>query len=98
MEQEWEMHLSTLTAEDRKDPFRVIRRYCSNDTPFKMRADYYDLFLAAMYSNHLEADEPEEKGDKMWLLHLTFELLEAAHWIDHLLGKKRLIYSITEAA
>ena len=98
MNQEWEKHLSTLTKEDRKDPIEVIRMYCSHKSPFEMRREYYDLFMAAMYSEYFDQEDPEQKGDRMLILQLTFQLLEAAHLIDQLIREKRLTYFIKEAA
>ena len=97
MKNEWEEHLATLDAEDRKDPFRVIKMFCLLDFPFRMRWKYQDLFIGAMYSDHNENEEPNEKGDRMWLMYMTIHLAEAAYLINKLIEEKELTYSIKPA-
>ena len=98
MKNEWEQHLATLDEKDRQDPFRVLKMYCSNDSPFQMRWEYNDLFTAAMYSTHNELEEPGRKGDRMWLMHATIQLAEAAYLINKLIEEKKLVYTINKAA
>ena len=97
MKNEWEQHLATLSEKDRQDPFRVLKMYCQNYSPFQIRWKYQDLFTAAMYSDHNDDEEPRVKGDRMWLMHITIQLAEAAYLINKLIEEKKLTYSIKPA-
>lgn len=85
---------STLTEEDREDPFAVIKVICQQDTLFNMRVKFFVLFSAAMGSNELEDDTPIMKANRMWLFRLTIQLYEAAYLIHMLQLEGRLTYDI----
>ena len=89
-ESDWRYQFSTLDAEDRKDPFKVIDEICQYSSLFKARDMIFDLYSIAMGSDDWQGDTSTNKEGKMWKMKLLIRAIEVIYYLDQLKRARKI--------
>jgi hypothetical protein len=87
-------HYVTLQPRDKEDPFSILADYCTHDSLFNTRIEFFTMFSAAMCSQQLEADNPQQKAHRMWFFEQGIKLIESIYLIYELHITGQLVYKI----
>ena len=89
----WAQQYAMLSPTDRKQPIESLMDICCERTLYDVRLGLWAIMKAAMYSQDLEDDSSEEKGNMIFHFQVMHELFEVAYRIRQLIEEKRLLYS-----
>jgi hypothetical protein len=92
----WAQQYAMISPKDRKHPIESLMDICCQRTLYDVRLDLWAIMKAAMYSQDLEDDSSEEKGNMIFHFQAMHDLFEVAYRIRQMVEDKKLLYSYSE--